>query len=223
MLIRLVNHFIDNPNRIDKLICIKGLPEDWITRATRFGGRELIKPWEPDVETNIPRDAQHLAEPMEIVQIFPPVEKGGQYTVDHKKIRAVRFDYVTEAGQTMWDQIERYMERTVPRDQMVPKPVLVAPDHKSAYNPHEARRTVRGSLELRPVDGIPVVDLRRPDQVQQEQPVREVTVLVRPEQAQAAPIVSALSCKQCTKTFEKQQALRMHVMKAHPNKQPVAA
>lgn len=207
MLIRLIGHYIDNPNRIDKLIAIKGLPEEWFFRQSRFG-RELIKPWEPDVEANIPRDCRHLCEPIEFVQVFAPVEKGREYVVDTRIANALRFDYVTEQGQTMWDQIERYLERTVPRDKMVPKPVLVAPDHKSSYSPHEARRSVRGSLELRPAE-VPFVDLT--PEVKKE-PI--VAPPVTPPAAATAPVIKAptdlFACEQCSKSFKNKQALGMH-------------
>lgn len=223
MLIRLVGHFIENPGRIDKLICIRGLPEEWFFRPSRFGGKELIKPWEPEVEANIPRDCKDLCDAVEITQVFAPVEKGRDYIVDKRIILGVRFDYVTEQGQTMWDQIERYLERTVPRDKMVPKPVLVAPDHKSAYSPHEARRTVRGSLELRPVDGIPVIDLR--PQITETGPAIPVlpaviaTPVIMP--TVKSPTPTTWQCKQCPKTFLKKQALKMHVMRGHAKKEAV--
>lgn len=219
MLIRLVGHFIENPNRIDKLICIKGLPDEWFFRTSRFGGKELIKPWEPDVEANIPRECRDLCDPFEITQVFSPIEKGKDYTIDKKIISAVRFDYVTEQGQTMWDQIERYLEKTVPRDQMVPKPVLVAPDHKSAFSPHEARRTVRGSLELRPVDGVPVIDLR-PKVIT----TVDVPVLIPSQEIVKTPVNKnggKFACKQCDKIYDKEQHLKMHVMRGHAKKEAV--
>lgn len=223
MLIRLVGHFIDNPNRIDKLICIKGLPEEWFFRPSRFGGKELIKPWEPDVEANIPVACRHLCEPIEITQVFSPVEKGRDYTIDKITAHALRFDYVTEAGQTMWDQIERYLERTVPRDMLVAKPVLVAPDHKSAYSPHEARRSVRGSLELRPVNEIPVIDLRPQASSAVVTPApATVTAAAAPVAAVTVnPLPEKFDCEICKKSFDKKQALKMHTMKAHQKKEPV--
>lgn len=219
MLIRIIGHYIDNPARIDKLICIKGLPEEWFYKASRFGGKTLIKPWEPEVEANIPRDCRHLCEPVEITQAFAPIEKGQPYVVDKLTINAVRFDYMTEAGQTMWDQIERYLDRTVPRDILVSKPVMVAPDHKSAYSPHEARRTVRGSLELRPVDAIPVIDLAAflaPIQPRAPQAAAPLIMATKVE----APAPVLYGCQLCDRKFEKEQALKMHVMRGHAKKEP---
>jgi len=227
MLIRLCGHHIDNPNHIDKLICIKGLPDEWFFRNGKYG-RELIRPWQPDVEENIPKDIRHLCDPIEFVQVFPPIEKGRESVVDKVVAIGLRFDYLTEAGMTMWDKIERYLERTVPRDQMVPKPVLVAPNQKSLFDPHEARRSSRGSLELRKAE-IPVIDLRPQEPAV---PVVVPTIQVQPpvQTTTAAPAATStftrvdptmVRCEPCGKDFN-ERGLRMHNMKKHPEKKPEA-
>lgn len=160
MLIRLAGHFINNPNHIDKLICIKGLPEEWVFRKTKHG-KELMPPWQPDVDANIPKDIRELCEPTEITVVFPPIEKGRDSVIEQRTILGLKFEFMTEPGRELWEKIERYMEKMTPRDLRVPEPALVAPDQKSGFNPHIARRTVRGSLELFPTE-IPVVDLRLP-------------------------------------------------------------
>ncbi|HEX9504277.1 MAG TPA: hypothetical protein VF974_08255 [Patescibacteria group bacterium] len=159
MLIRLCGHFIDNPGHRDKLIAIKGLPEEWILRPSRFGGKELVKPWIPDIEANIPKSIRNLCEPIEITVVFPPIHKDADYVVDHLTIIGIRFDYMTEPGHELWEKIEDYIERMTPRDQRILKPCIVAPDQKSEFNPHMAKRSVRGGLEFHPCD-IPVIDLR---------------------------------------------------------------
>lgn len=222
MLIRLAGHFIDNPAHIDKLICIKGLPEEWFFRENKkYQGKELIAPWLPDIESNIPQSIRHLCDTLEVIRIFPPIEKGREYIVDRFNIIGVRFDYMTESGQTTWDKIERYLERMVPRDQMVPKPVLVAPNQKSEFNPHEARRTTRGSLEFRPAE-VPMIDLG----------IREETTLVIPSSvsmttSQSASVVlteekpkkepkEVFKCDECDKKFKKDGFLRLHKLRGHP-------
>lgn len=221
MLIRLAGHFVDNPNHIDKLICIKGLPDEWFFKMTKHG-RELIRPWVPDVEENIPKDIRHLCDPVEIVQAFPPIEKGKEGIVDKLVVIGLKMDYMTEAGQTMWEKIERYLERAVPRDQMIQKPVLVAPNQKSLFDPHEARRSTRGSLEMRKSE-IPVIDLRAPEPppiITVQPPIANAVVNPAPVVAvthQASPM---LRCEPCNKEFN-ERGLRMHNMKKHPSKEPV--
>lgn len=221
MLIRLCGHFIDNPNHIDKLICIKGLPDEWFFRMTKHG-RELIKPWVPDIEENIPKDIRHLCDPIEITQVFPPIEKGKEGVVDKVTVIGLKFDYMTEAGQTTWEKIERYLERTVPRDQMIQKPVLVAPNQKSLFDPHEARRSGRGSLELRKAE-IPVIDLRSAEPA--PQPIITVQAPIVTAAEKPAPAVTVtqsglVRCEPCNKEFN-ERGLRMHNMKKHPSKVPV--
>ena len=231
MLIRLCGHFIDNPSHIDKLICIKGLPEAFFFRWNeKYEGNELIKPWEPDVEANIPESIRHLCDSFEVIKVFPPIEKGREYIVDRKRCLGLRFDYMTEAGQTMWDKIENYLERSVSRDQSIPKPCIVAPNQKDGFNPHECRRSVRGSLELRPCE-IPVVDLRKtlePEVIVKPEPVttgNTGTVEVIKVDLESVPVKKSgngLECGECGKKFDKPRQLSMHKVGAH-RKQKVGA
>ena len=99
MLIRLCGHFPSNPGHIDKLISIKGLPTEWIFRENvKFGGKELVKPWEVDVEENIPKDIRHLCEPTEIIEVFPPIAPGQPPVVDKRTIIGIRFNFMDAAG-----------------------------------------------------------------------------------------------------------------------------
>lgn len=222
-LIRLAGHFINNPNHIDKLICIKGLPEEWIFRPSKFGGKELVHPWKPDVDANIPESIRHLCEPTEVTIVFPPIEKGKESVVDKIMVLGIKFDYMTEPGQVLWEKIERYLDRMTPRDQRIPVPVLVAPDQKSQFNPHMPRRTPRGSLELIPSD-IPVVDLRIPviETVSASAPVSTAVLVapVTPVVSVPAPIVEekkaeVFKCEKCDKVFDKKRALFMHDVRGH--------
>lgn len=225
MLIRLCGHFLNNPNHIDKLIAIKGLPSEWFFRETKHG-KELMRPWEPDVEANIPKDIRHLCEPVEITRVFPPIEKGKDPVIDKVTILGVRFDFMSQPGQELWEKIERFVDRMTPRDQKIPVPVLVAPDHKSAFNPHAVRRTVRGSLEFFTSD-IPEVDLRvpttqtitlanaPPPTVEMKPPLMEVKAATVP-----LPPAEVFNCDQCEKQFLKKQALVMHKRAGHKVEAP---
>lgn len=230
MLIRLCGHYFNNPNHIDKLISIKGLPDEWFFKTSKDGGKELVKPWEPDVEANIDKSIRNLCEPTEITLVFPPIEKGRESVVEKVTILGVRFNFMTQPGQELWEKIERYLDRMTPRDERVPIPVIVAPNHLSPFDPHAARRTVRGSLELYKSE-IPHVDLSPrlepaiapAPRVEIQAPVAATapSVVVAPAvipQPVVKPTVAHLC--DCGKSFDKEQGLRMHKMKAHP-KQPV--
>lgn len=231
MLIKIAGHYIENPNHIDKLIAIKGLPDEWIFRTSKYGGRELLSPWVPDYEENIPKEIRHLCEPTEITKVFPPIEKGRDPVVDVKTILAIKFDFMTQPGQELWEKVERYLERMTPRDRPVPKPVIMAPDHKSAFNPHACRKTMRGSLEFYSCE-IPDIDLREPVLAKVETataaPMAPVIVqapsipVIQPVKvAQIPPAVFPCPESGCSKVFSKAQALRMHSMKMHGvRKQP---
>lgn len=228
MLIRLCGHYLGNPNHIDKLISIKGLPNDWFFRPSKHGGQELLPPWEPDVESNIPQSIRHLCEPTAITKVFPPIEKGRDSVIDFTTILGVRFNFMSQPGQELWEKIERYVERMTPRDERIPAPVLVAPNHLSAFDPHAVRRTVRGSLELYKAE-IPHVDLTRPyiepitprAEIQAPVILTAAAASVAPTpQPVVAPSIVMHKCD-CGKEFSKEQGLRMHKMKAHPKQIPV--
>lgn len=226
MLIRLCGHFLNNPNHIDKLISIKGLPEEWFFKASKHGGKELVKPWEPDVEANIPQSIRHLCEPEEITLVFPPIEKGREAVIEKTTILGVRFNFMSQPGQELWEKIERYLERMTPRDERIPQPVIVAPNHLSQFDPHASRKTVRGSVEFFKAD-IPNVDLRRPEPIFVPAPTVVVqapvvaTAPAAPQQVVVPPPATVYACEECQKPFDKEQGLRMHKMKSHP-KQAVA-
>lgn len=225
MLIRLCGHYLNNPNHIDKLISIKGLPDEWFFRPCKYGGKELIQPWEPDVEENIPQSIRHLCEPTEVTKVFPPIEKGKDSVIDKFTILGVRFNFMSNPGQELWEKIERYLERMTPRDERIPAPVLVAPNHTSMFNPHSVRKTVRGSIELIKAD-IPDVDLRKPyiepvvAKVEIQPSVAATALSIVPNHNQTPqPVVDRIFKCNCGKQFNKEQGLRMHKTKAH-SKQP---
>ena len=230
VLIRLCGHFKDNPNHIDKLIFINGLPEDWFFRKSirNPGGKELVRPWEAEIDVNVPRDLKPLCEEHEVTYVFPPVEKGGSYTVDVRKIIGLKFDYMSEPGQVLWEKIERYLDSMTPRDQKVPEPVLVAPNHKSSFDPHAARRTVRGSLELYKTE-IPVVNLTpvQPTIITTtsnviQEPIKPMIVIQKNgRKARKPEELGNFKCEVegCPKEFTKKSALRMHLISGHKKKE----
>src|SRR5689334_13813805 len=121
MLIRIVGHFRNNPRSIDKMIAIKGLPEEWLFREGA-NGKELAHPWKPDIDKNIPYDIRHLCEPMHLTFRYPPVERGANWVIEDRNVLGLVIDFNTEPGREMWEQVERYLEGTVPRDMRVPEP-----------------------------------------------------------------------------------------------------
>ena len=212
MLIKLLGHFIDNPQHIDKIIAIKGLPSDWLFRASKYGGKELIVPWKEEPEERIPASIRHMCEEVEITVVYPPIEKGRDSVVDKKKILAVSLDYTSGPGQEMWDKVERYLERSIPRDQKVPKPVLMAPNQKSDFSPHEARRSVRGSLEMRPSE-VPFVDLGNPNAG--TAPVEEPKSIVVQKLDEPNKEPKVYSCKKCDYKTSELNVYRSHCVRGH--------
>ena len=217
MLIRLIGHFKNNPRSIDKMIAIKGLPEDWFfTEGPE--GKELKKPWVPDVEKNIPHDIRSLCEPVYLTFRYPPIEKGQGWVTERKQVLGVQLDFMTQPGRELWEKIERYIEKTIPRDQRVPKPVLLAKDPHSPFETYEAKRDESNHLYLEPSE-IPELDMRpfvkkaEPDtaRIQEEEK--------RPEIEKVN--VANFKCDRCDYSHHSKQGIRMHTMKKHP--EPVGA
>ena len=243
MLIKLIGHHIDNPRHIDKLIAIKGLPDDWFfgnvdrkIGGERVMGKQLLPPFTVDPENTIPREIRHLCEPREIIKIFPAIEPGKDPFVDRFTILGVRLNYLTEPGEVMWERIERYLDRVVPRDQLVPKPVVMAIDQKSGFNPHEGRRDSKRHLEFRPAE-VPFVDLTAllstkatlPEvKTVESAPAKDIEkpVVKQAETVSVTPpaaVRQEYKCPDCNVIFEKDRALRMHRMKKHRQQMAVTS
>lgn len=217
MLIRICDHFKDNPKRIDKLIAIKGLPEDWIYRDGPQG-KELRKPWEPDIDKNIPAEVRHLCEPTYLVFRYPPIHAGQSEIVEKRQILGIRLDYNTEPGRQLWDDIERYIEETMPRGERIPVPVVCAKDERSAFETYTPRRNSRGSLEL--ITGpVPFVDLTKYVPVKMvEKPIEAY-----PETQLSQTTVQNFKCEECDYEHVSPRGVRMHSLKRHPKKEKVGA
>lgn len=219
MLIRIADHFKNNPKRIDKLIAIKGLPDEWLYRETAEG-RELRKPWAADVDANIPMDIQHLCEPMYVNFRYSPVERGQKEVIDRRRIMGLKIDYNTEPGREMWDQVERYIEETMPRNERVPVPVVCAKDERSAFETYRPRRSSTGSLEFVPAP-VPEVDLTKygiaPVVVPVLPPVATPDALSSTE-----PRAVKFKCDDCDYEHASKQGVRMHATKRHPKKEKVS-
>jgi hypothetical protein len=216
LLIKLAGHFIDNPQQIDKIIAIKGLPRHWFFRESIHGGEELCQPWEPDVEANIPASIRHLCEEMIITFAFPPISSDRKGVVEKRKVLALRLDFSRGPGQEMWEKIERYLEKSVPRDQAIPKPVLCAPNHRSEFSPHAVKRTVRGSMEMHPAE-VPVIDVResltsRIPETKIEPQIEKSTTLVKEDPVKEQEV---FPCKKCGEKFPEMRFLKGHYLRGH--------
>lgn len=221
MLIRLTGHFINNSQHIDKMICIKGLPDFWVFKNRPDGKQELNPPFTADIPENIPKFIRHLCTPVDIVKYFPPIERGKEGVLDSMTILGVRLDYMTEAGRVMWTRIQRYMDDCLPRHAKVPEPVLVARDQKSPFETYSAHKRISGGVELEPAE-IPVVDL----DIEINKPDSPPAVIVRPTppivvEAPTPPlpqqqVASTFKCADCDFTHGKKQGLVMHRIKRHP-------
>lgn len=216
MLIRICDHFHNNPKRIDKLIAIKGLPEEWFFREGPEG-RELKRPWEADIDKNIPMDIRHLCDPMYVVFRYPAIQLNAKEVIEKRQILGIKIDYNSEPGRQMWDDVERYVEESMPRNERVPVPVLCARDERAAFDTYLARRNTRGSLELVPSE-IPLVDLTKYTVKVEAAPV----IAPAPEAAQkAATQDSEFKCEECDYHHPSQRGIRMHSMKRHSKKEKV--
>lgn len=239
MLIRVTDHFRNNPKRIDKLIAIKGLPKTWtvdgvekpfIFRETPEG-LELVKPWQADVAANIPLDIRHLCEPMYVNFRYSPITKGEKEVIDRRQILGLKLDYNTEPGREVWDWLERYMEETMPRNERLPVMVVCAKDERSSFETYRPRRTATGSLEFVPAP-IPEVDLTK-----YQTPISPVvpppsTLVVPPVETVATapqapstkePQAEKFKCEECDYEHSSKQGIRMHKVKRHPRKEKVTA
>lgn len=216
MLIRIAGHFLMNPQHIDKLICIKGLPDDWMFVERADGRKQLKAPWEPDIDANIPAHVRPICEPMKIVQYFSPTEKGKEGITDERTILGVKINFMTEPGRAMWTKVQRYMDASIPRDQQIPEPVLVAKDQRSPFETFTPRKRVTGGLELEPSD-VPVVDLNKP--VPAARPLLEPQAAPSQQKvsppSESKPPAAVFKCEHCEYTSEKERGVRMHSMKRH--------
>lgn len=234
-MIRLCAHHVMNPHLIDKLIVIKGLPHDWIFKTTDHG-EELKAPWEPDADVNL-KEVKHLCEPITFVKYFQPVrhyDRTYDGFWDKRTVLGLKLDYAYGPGKEMWENILDYIDRTLPRGQKMPDPIIVAKDQKSHFEPHLARRSRTGSgIELVPSE-VPVIDLTQnmtiispPVQTQTasvasitlvNEPKTTVTGVTPPERLVQA---QEYKCEECLLSFEKPRGLMMHTMKKHPSKEKV--
>lgn len=222
MLFRIVDHFRDNPKRIDKLIAIKGLPREWIFQDTPDGHVMLKRPWEPDIDKNIPYDIRHLCEPVYVTFKYSPIEKGSPGVTEMKQVLGLKIDYNSEPGREMWDRVERFVEETIPRDERIPKPVVCAKDERSPFETYMPRRTQTGSLQFEPHD-VPNVDLTRYTvKTGAPEPVIPPT-RIEAAKTESTPPASDFKCDKCDYRHKSKAGIRMHAMKRHPQKEEAVA
>lgn len=186
MLIRVVSHHVDNPLHIDKLICIKGLPEALM--FTKANGKRILKePWKLDPIENIPKHIRSAFEP-ETVSVHTPAfqsPNGDKYPAldDDIEVFAVQIDYQNGQGESTWKQIERMIDIHTPRDEKVKAPVVVCGTRFEGF-------TITA-------DDIPTIDFG--DKIAEEE---------KPKKTQVSR--EGLRCPVCSKPFEREQQLRMH-------------
>lgn len=223
MLIRLVSHFKNNPKHIDKMIAIKGLPEAWLFREGP-SGKELLHPWKADVDKNIPYDIRSLCEPMYITFRYPPISRGENWVVEYKQILGIVLDFMSEPGREMWEQIDRYLQGTIPRTERVPDPVVLAKDEHSAFETYAPKRSSTGSLQFEP-SPIPLIDLTlyapKVIPVVEQPPVVPPVKDEPPVPKAPAPQPTLLKCDKCDYTNKSKPGIQMHKYKKHPIQQKV--
>lgn len=224
MLLRIIDHFRDNPKRIDKLIAIKGLPEEWFFHKGPEG-TELKKPWKPDIEANIPMDIRHLCEPMYLTFRFPSIDASRKEFIERRQVIGFRIDYNSEPGREMWDQVERYIEESIPRNERVPIPVVCAKDERSAFETYTPRRTATRALELVP-SPIPMLDLTRysvkvVEVIEPISPPEEEKVTPPVEKSAPQAATMKFKCPECEYEHVSKRGVAMHKMKRHPAKEKV--
>lgn len=201
MLIKLVGHYHQNPSHIDKLICINGLPDEWIFKPSPDGGKELIRPWQADHDVNIPESIRQFCDPQEITFRYSPIEKGRDWVVEKKIVLGLKLDYMTEPGRELWDRIEHYLEGTVPRDIQIPKPVLCAKDQKSPFEIYAIKRRISGGMELQQSQ-VPVIDLKP-----------KVALIQTPVAQEVKEVL--FKCEDCKREFSLERILRAHQTRSH--------
>lgn len=218
MLIRLVAHaHKGNPNLIDELIRIDGLPDNLLYHF-KDGKCYLMPPWEPDIDANIPKHIREHCQRVEITRDLPPerneITGVMQRPSDTFTILGVKINLDNTPGKEMWAQIERILDMGTPRDRKVPTPRVVAPNQKDAF--------------FLDAEDIPVCDLRPPKievPVTTSEAVKvEIPVAPVPAPAPAAPPVHRVyTCGVCQKSFVAERGLWMHERKMrHKVQEPVA-
>jgi len=214
-----MDHFKDNPKRIDKLIAVKGLPKEWMFHDSPEG-IELKRPWEPDIDKNIPQEVRHLCEPMYVILRYAPISRDVNGVLEKRQIWGVRLDYNTEPGRQMWDDVERYIDESMPRGERLPIPVVCSRDERSGFETFTPRRNSRGSLEM-VASPVPFVDLTKYQEVRAE-PVtipsaESVLKTEAPEEGPATPPdvkFPEMHCEVCQKVFIYKKFYDRH-MKGH--------
>lgn len=218
MLIRLTNHPKNNPKTIDKLIAIKGLPEDWIFRNSDEG-KELKRPWTADIDKNIPHDIRQFCEPMMLTFRYAALDRTSKEVIERKQILGITLDFATEPGRELWEKVEKFIEGTLPRNEVIPKPVLCSKDERSPFQTYEAHRNSTGSLELREAQ-VPLLDLL-PFIKKEEAPIIVPSVaVVLAEQIKESPAV--FQCDECDRSYVFEKVLKKHKKTAHKKEKVVA-
>lgn len=214
MLIRLISHAKNNPEHVDKMIWIDGLPEEWIFERREDTDEKgqpderlfLKSPWEADITENIPEGIRYKfqPDPIEVWYETPQEIRPGTMVTDQKiswirwikKIHGVRLNIQSLQGEQMWKQIEDLLDRETPRNLRIPEPSIVG---NKMYWTLTAETMPRVKLTGSEV----------------EVPEEQVHVI----QPKPEPRPNEFACQFCGDVFEKQRAKWMHERRKHGNKE----
>jgi hypothetical protein len=214
MLLRLVNHHINNKIMVDKLISLVGFPEDMfytmrqgICTLEELGEdgknkKEVVKglvikePFEADVSDNLPDlIIEKFAEEKEIWDVY------GKEFLGKRSVYGLKLDYSTGPGEIAWAKIERAIEESTGRFERVVEPAPVGNERAWTLNADDVPEFVLKPLPKE--ESAVAVKESRMDQV------------MEPKEPQ-------IHCDQCDYKSDKKQAIRMHKMKKHNSNRPRA-
>jgi hypothetical protein len=214
ILIRLVSDSRNNPTGVDKLICIDGLPPEWLfdRRVVQDNEGEetmdfLKSPWELDITDNIPEGIRFKFQPEPFEVWFEtPMEMRPGVTITtneipflkwKKKGYGIRLNVTTNAGEQMWAQVMDLLDRETPRTQRVPQAAIVGDRSywrlTSEQVPHVKLTGSEIEMPKEQVEKILEKPISRPDQY---------------------------ACRECGDIFGKERGRWMHERRAHKVKEP---
>jgi hypothetical protein len=177
----------------DKVIAFDELPQSLIDGLEMHDCSKMPKDWREFIGIR----EKHIRIPPDRdpltgqVRTYTPLIQKAPYA--YLVDREVNFD------RDRWAEIESYVKRCAPKDfRLMDKIFDMA--KPLARDPHS-------EIDLE-TDQVIVI------------PLPKIEEKSEPEAA-SVTVVEEHKCDQCEKTFEKKQALRMHKMKRHPEKEPI--
>jgi hypothetical protein len=211
MLLRLTNHHFNNKIMVDKLISLKGFPEDMFwqkvqgiytlddldpegknKKEVRIG-LVVKEPFEPDVTENIPDDIiEKFGEEREIY------DRMDRQLLGPRKIVALRLDFSTGPGEIAWGKIWKVIDNNTGRFERVVRPAPVGNEHVWTLDVEDVPEFV---LQPLPTEDTPASI--------QPKPVPRDEETGKPQ----------IHCDQCSYKSDDKRAVRMHKLGKH-NRHP---